>query len=123
MNARIGVRRLQGPLDRLFGRTLDAAEALVALSRDFFAQNIKKFHATPHRRAQFRVPSIVLQWWKFGAPGRIQISDPEIRSLVVRVRGSDRLGLRLLLRVDAVEKSGFLLIVTVFRLRCIGSCY
>ena len=27
------------------------------------------------------------------------------------------------LRVDAVGKSGFLLIVTVFRLRCIGSCY
>jgi hypothetical protein len=25
--------------------------------------------------------------------------------------------------VDAVEKSGFLLIVTVFRLRCTGSCY
>jgi hypothetical protein len=25
--------------------------------------------------------------------------------------------------VDAVEKSGFLLIVTVFRLRCTGCCY
>ena len=28
-----------------------------------------------------------------------------------------------LLPTDAVEKSGFLLIVTVFRLRCTGSCY
>jgi hypothetical protein len=32
-------------------------------------------------------------------------------------------GLRRRLRVDAVEKFGFLLIVTVFRLRCTGSCY
>ena len=32
--------------------------------------------------------------------------------------------LRAFLRLtDAVEKSGFLLIVTVFRLRCTGSCY
>jgi vitamin B12/bleomycin/antimicrobial peptide transport system ATP-binding/permease protein len=28
-----------------------------------------------------------------------------------------------LVRVDAVEKSSFLLVVAVFRLRCTGSCY
>ena len=45
--------------------------------------------------------------------------------LQIRLDRHGRFGRRLIGRqmIDAVEKSGFLLIVTVFRLRCIGSCY
>src|ERR1700732_2340985 len=37
--------------------------------------------------------------------------------------GIDRTKNVVFIGIDAVEKSGFLLIVTVFRLRCTGSCY